>query len=146
MAALLAVSACEPKVENRGYVRNAVWKDQIAIGQTTKDQVLSIFGSPSSQSTFGDETWYYINERKEATAFLKPKVVEQNVVRLTFDANGVVSKMETFDNSSSKQFDVARRVTPTEGHQLGFVEQIIGNIGRFNKDSGGSGPPIRRSR
>lgn len=130
---LLALSACDPKVDNRGYVSNAVWKDQIAPGTTTKDQVLATFGSPSAQSTFGEETWYYINTRKEATAFLKPEVVEQNVVRLTFDANGVVSKMETFDKNNSKEFDVAKRVTPTEGHQLGFFEQIIGNIGRFNK-------------
>jgi len=141
----LSISACDPKVDNRGYVSNAAWKDNITIGKTTKDEVLATFGSPSSQASFGDETWYYISERKEATAFLKPEVVDQKVVRLTFDTNGVVSNMETFDKSSSKDFDVAKRVTPTEGHQLGFVEQILGNIGRFNKGGAtGSGAAPRR--
>src|SRR5690242_6956482 len=93
--ALLA--ACSPKVDNRGYVRDGNLKEQITVGQTTKDQVLAKFGSPSAQSSFGDETWYYITDRKEAVAFFKPKVVEQDVTRIVFDASGTVSDVQTFD-------------------------------------------------
>ena len=145
LLAALALSACDPKIDNRGYVKNAEWKEHVIIGQTTKDQVFAEFGSPSSQSSFGDETWYYITARKEATAFLKPDVVEQTVVRLTFDSNGIVSQMDSVDKPAGAEFDIAKRVTPTEGHQLGFFEQIMGNIGRFNKaGDGGSVAPGRR--
>ena len=102
--------------------------------------------TPSSVSSFGDETWYYISARKEATAFLKPEIVEQNVVRLTFDANGTVSNVETFDKANAAEFDVAKRTTPTEGHQLGFFEQLMGNVGRFNKSGDNStAAPGRKS-
>lgn len=143
LAGMLA--ACSPKVDSRGYVSNTEWKNVITIGVTTKDQVLESFGSPSAQSDFGDETWYYISSRKETTAFLAPEVVEQTVMRLTFDANGVVTAMDSFDKNNSKDFEVAKRVTPTEGHALGFFEQVIGNIGRFNKGGDSGAAPGRRT-
>ena len=68
---LLTVAACSPKVENHGYVSEGAIKDKLVVGQTTKDEVLTALGSPSAQSSFGDEAWYYITSRREATAFLR---------------------------------------------------------------------------
>src|SRR4051812_47358207 len=88
---LLALTACSPKVENHGYMQQGEIKDKLVIGQTTKEQVQEALGSPSSQSTFGAENWYYIWSRKETVAFFAPKTAEQNVVRIEFDPSGVVS-------------------------------------------------------
>lgn len=127
----LLLAACSPKVEIRGYVKDADWGTVVA-GQTTKDQVIMQFGSPSSQSSFGGESWYYISSREETTAFFAPDVVEQQVVRITFNEGGVVSKVENFDKNSGKAIDIVKRTTPTEGHSMNAVEQLLGNIGRFN--------------
>jgi outer membrane protein assembly factor BamE (lipoprotein component of BamABCDE complex) len=144
LAALLALAACGPKIDNRGYVSNLAFQEQVKPGQTTKDEVLANFGSPSAQSSFGEESWYYISARKETTAFLKPELAQQQVVRIHFDANGVVSKLEQFSEKDSEEFTLAKRITPTEGHSLGFFEQIIGNIGRFNKGGDSGVAPGRR--
>ena len=138
LPAILLLSACEPKIDNRGYVNTEAWQEGIMVGSTTKDEILARFGSPSVQSSFGDETWYYISARKETTAFFKPDLAEQHVVRMVFDENGVVSNVENYDKENAQDFDLATRVTPTEGHKLTFIEQLIGNIGRFNRP-GGSG-------
>ena len=138
------VVGCSPKVDTRGYVKDAQWKEKIMLGTTTQDEVLTNFGSPSARSTFGSDSWYYITSRKEAYAFLKPEIVEQEVVRIDFDERGIVSQVETFDKNQSKDFELAKRVTPTEGHALGFFEQILGNIGRFNKPTDDSAAPGRR--
>ena len=53
--AVLALAACGPKVDKRGYVSDAAWKEHVAVGTTTKDQILSTFGSPSALSSFGGE-------------------------------------------------------------------------------------------
>lgn len=136
---LLALAACAPKADNHGYVTAEDWKEKVTAGQTTKDQILSTFGSPSAQNNFGSETWYYITSRQETTAFLRPKVVEQDVVRIEFDQAGVVSQVEMFDKSNAKKFALVRRTTPTEGHSMGVVEQLLGNIGRFNSPGGKGG-------
>ncbi|MFW0778093.1 MAG: outer membrane protein assembly factor BamE [Rickettsiales bacterium] len=138
LPAILLLSACEPKIDNRGYVNADAWQEAITVGSTSREEILARFGSPSVQSSFGDETWYYISARKETTAFFKPDLAEQQVVRLVFDENGLVSSVESYDKENSQDFDLATRVTPTEGHKLTFIEQLIGNIGRFNRP-GGSG-------
>lgn len=130
---LLVSVACSPIVDNRGYVKQAALKDKVVIGQTSKQEVLDQFGSPSSQSSFGDETWYYINNRKETVGFLKPEVVDQDVTRVEFDSKGIVQKVENYNQDAAEDIKTVSRETPTEGHTLGFVEQVLGNIGRFNK-------------
>ncbi len=146
VAVALALAACSPKVDTRGYVRQDEWKGQVTPGTSTKDDVLARFGSPSSRSSFGSETWYYISARKETVAFLRPEVAEQDVTRVEFDANGVVTKVESYDKSSGKDVDMVSRTTPTEGHSLGFLEQILGNIGRFNSGSKDTVAPGRKGR
>ncbi len=136
---LCVLAACSPKEATHGYMPQGEIKERLTVGQTTKDEVQAALGSPSSQSTFGDESWYYIWSRKETLAFFASETVEQNVVRITFDKAGVVSKVEAFDKSSGKKVDIAKRVTPTEGHSMGIMEQFLGNLGRFNKS--GSGLP-----
>ena len=140
---LLALSSCGPKVDNGGYVREGAIKDLITVGQSTHEDVKTKLGSPSSQSSFGDDIWYYISARKEAYLFLKPEVVQQDVVSITFDTKGVVSKIGNYNIDDSQDIELVKRTTPTEGHTLGFFEQVLGNVGRFNgpgKDSGSAAP------
>lgn len=136
IAILLPLAACSPKVENKGYAKQKDLVEHIVVGQSTKQEIVDNFGSPSSQSSFGNETWYYINNRLEAVAFLRPEVVEQDITRIEFDSAGVVSKVENFDTNSMQEIDLVGRETPTEGHTMGFLEQTLGNVGRFNNPGG----------
>jgi len=144
LIAALAAASCSPRVDTRGHVGTANWKDSVRVGATTRDDILANFGSPSAQSSFGEETWYYISARKETTAFFAPETVDQQVVRIAFDASGTVSQLEVFDQSASQEFDLATRVTPTEGHTMNALEQMLGNIGRFNRGGDSGAAPGRR--
>jgi outer membrane protein assembly factor BamE (lipoprotein component of BamABCDE complex) len=65
-------------------------------------------------------------------------------VRIVFDDAGLVKSVEHYDQSASKEFALAKRVTPTEGHSMNAIEQILGNIGRFNRGGDTSAAPGRR--
>jgi outer membrane protein assembly factor BamE (lipoprotein component of BamABCDE complex) len=129
----LGLASCSPKVENRGYVKQANWKDTVKVGQTTKQEVLDQLGSPSAKSSFGPETWYYVSSRKESVAFLKPEVVEQETADISFDGAGVVSSINIYNKDNAREIDLVKRTTPTEGHSMSFIDQALGNLGRFNK-------------
>ncbi len=146
LVCVCALAACSPKVDTHGYVSDAEWKDNVSPGKTTKQDVLEHFGSPSSVASFGEETWYYVSTRKETMAFLKPEVAKQDVVRVKFDSVGVVTAVDMFDEKNGKDISIVRRTTPTEGHSLGFVEQVISNVGRFNKGSKETAAPGNRNR
>ncbi len=136
MCALLGLCACDPKVETNGYVKHEDIKKLITPGKTKKE-VEEALGSPSVQSTFGDDAWYYIADKKEAYAFFKYDITEQEVTRIAFDENGIVAKVDDYDKSNSEDIAIVKRETTTEGHTLGFFEQMLGNIGRFNAPGGG---------
>lgn len=143
---MVLAASCSPKVETRGYIKNADWQQNVVVGKTTKDEVMNQFGSPSAQSNFGDETWYYITIRQEATAFFRPENTEQDVVKLTFDRSGVLSAIKAYNKDNAQDFEMVKRTTPTEGHSVTAIEQFLGNIGRFNNSSGGSLAPGRQPR
>lgn len=129
----LALGACAPRVDTRG---NQVHAEDIATiepGQATRNQVLDRLGSPSSQGNFGVETWYYISERTETTAFLAPEIKERQVVVIEFDEAGVVSKINTLDESQGEIVEPAPGETPTAGNSVNFIQQMLSNLGRFNK-------------
>jgi len=135
----LSISGCGPKVENGGYIREDDFKGKVLLGKSTKEDVRNNLGSPSAQSTFGDETWYYVTARKETVAFFKPEVVKQDVTEIAFDSKGIVSKINNYTKDDGEDIAIAKRTTPTEGHTMGFMEQVLGNLGRFNHPTDSSG-------
>ncbi len=144
LVSLIAISACSAKVDTRGYISQKPIAEQITVGQTTRDEVFAKLGSPSSRSSFGTETWYYITQRKEGTAFMRPEIAQQQAFRIEFDGSGVVQKIDGFSEKDSQDIELVSRTTPTEGHTLGFLEQILGNIGRFNNSGTESAAPGRK--
>jgi outer membrane protein assembly factor BamE (lipoprotein component of BamABCDE complex) len=128
----LALAACQPTIDQRGNLPDEKKLSAIEPGVTTKEAVSRLIGTPSSVSTFGDKTWYYISRRTEQTAFFNPQVLDQQVVVVAFDEGGVVRNVQHLNLADSRPIDPSSRETPSAGKELGFVEQLIGNLGKFN--------------
>jgi outer membrane protein assembly factor BamE (lipoprotein component of BamABCDE complex) len=131
-SSMVLAGACAPQIDARGHVDPADAAKQIHQG-SSKEEVMQALGSPSSTSDFGEETWYYISGKQEREAFFAPKIIDQHVTRIVFAADGTVARMENFKQSDGKKIEIVEKETPTEGHKLGVIEQILGNVGRFNK-------------
>ncbi len=91
-----------------------------------------MLGTPSSVVPFSDDTWIYISRKVSTIAFLDPRVLEQNVVVVQFDQGGVVQDVRRYTLEDGKAIDPVTRKTPSPGKELTFLEQLVGNIGRFN--------------
>lgn len=118
-------------VSHRGHIQHESLLEDVSPG-TSQETLLQRYGSPSSRSGFGEETWYYIQSRKEGQAFLKPKITEQQVIAVVFDSGGAVKEVKEYGLDDSREVVVVDDITPTEGHSIGFFEQVLGNVGRFN--------------
>lgn len=127
-----ALVACSPTVRTHGHVLDEAALAQIEPGRTSRDRVAQLLGSPSSMGTFDGAAWYYVSQRTERHSFYQEKVVEQKVVAITFDEQGVVSDVERRNLDDARNIELVERETPTVGNELTAVEQFIGNIGRFN--------------
>ena len=128
-----SVAACAPKLATRGNHPSDIKLSQVTVGVHKRDDVRTILGAPSTLGTFEDNVWYYIGQNTTQFAFFREKIVEQKVIVIVFSDQGVVEELEVFDQDDLREIGLNERTTPTAGHSLGFFEQILGNIGRFNK-------------
>lgn len=131
---LAGLAACEhvTQVESRGYVEAEAVRDKLTVGESTRNDVQRLLGSPSTVSAYPPETWFYVSRRTEAVGFLKPELTEQKVAAIEFNEEGYVSKLENIGVEAAQEMDYVDRETPTSGKSLGFFEQLLGNVGRFN--------------
>lgn len=142
IAALLltVITACAPRQDYRGLVIDEDKLKLVTVGQTTEAQVGALLGSPSTTSTFPEwgTTFYYISSETEAVAFLAPELIDQQVVAIAFDKEGKVREIKRYGMKDGRQIAFVERETPTRGRELTFLEQLFGNLGRFNSNTGGA--------
>ena len=138
---VLIASACTPTKTNRGNIVDDFRMEELTPGVSTRTNVLKSLGSPTTKAPFDENTWYYIGQKMEKKGIFDPKVVEEKVVVATFDDKGI---LQALNNVESDRFDIpkVRRKTPTGGNEVTALEQIIGNVGKFNRsqatgDTGG---------
>lgn len=124
------------EVMNNGYV---VDEQSLALTPegSSREQVLLSLGTPSTTATFDNEVFYYISQkRKRAAAFMKPTIIDQSVLAIYFDKDGVVKQRSNYTMKDGKVFDMITRTTPTGGKDLTFLQQLL---------SGGAGAAAARN-
>jgi outer membrane protein assembly factor BamE (lipoprotein component of BamABCDE complex) len=138
IAGAAAIVGCSPSVEQRGNLPTPDKMAEIHAGTTTKDEVAKLLGTPSTVSVFNnDKSWYYISRRTAQTAFFEPDVLDQQVYIVSFDDQGVVRAVDHKVLQDGKEITPVARATPAPGRELSFLEQLIGNLGKFNSSGGG---------
>mgnify|MGYP001178317229 CR=1 FL=1 len=138
----LTVTACGSIVDHRGYVMSDDRINQVDVG-ASKEQVQTALGSPSATSTIegtGGLTYYYISSKLEQKLFFAPKVTDRTILAIDFDDKETVTKVAKYGLKDGVIFDFISRKTPTRGKKLTFLQQMFGNIGRFNSKGGGLFP------
>ncbi|MCC7273822.1 MAG: outer membrane protein assembly factor BamE [Alphaproteobacteria bacterium] len=132
LALLIAAGACTPIINQHGNLVEPEKLAELKPGVTTKPEVQRILGSPSALSTFGDRTWYYVSRRTAQVAFFAPRTEDQESVAVDFDERGTVSGVRQYDLRDGRAVEPVARQTPSVGKELGFFEQLVGNLGKFN--------------
>jgi outer membrane protein assembly factor BamE (lipoprotein component of BamABCDE complex) len=145
MALVGAATACENVVDQRGNMPSPERLAEVKPGRFTKSDITALLGTPASTSVFGDDRWYYISSKVETVAFFKPEELERQVVVIDFDRTGTVTDVRQLTLKDGKDVSMVARETPTAGRDLTVLEQLLGNIGKFNSkakdDASGPGGP-----
>ena len=129
----VALMACAPRLDTRGNLPDPEKLALVKTGQHTRIQVAEILGSPSNISIFDLETWYYVSQLTETTAFFESDVKARQVVILRFDKGGTLADVRTIGLEDGRAVLPVDRITPTSGNEITMIEQLLGNLGKFNK-------------
>ncbi len=130
--AMLAVSACTPTVAQRGNMLEDQQMKTIVPGIHTRSDVLRILGSPTTQAPFNDDVWYYIGQETEKRGILDPDVTKERVVVVVFNPDSTVYFLREMPRGSRLDVPIERSKTATHGNDMTIMQQMLGNVGRFN--------------
>jgi outer membrane protein assembly factor BamE (lipoprotein component of BamABCDE complex) len=143
LAACLLLSSCGwlmPPPQVRGNKVDPESLKELVPGTSTKADVTAVIGSPTARATFDDNTWLYISELTQQRIGRVPGELQQNVVIAKFNDKGVLESIGKRDKEDALPVNVIARTTPSPGTEASFMQQLLGNIGRFNPAGTGARP------
>lgn len=131
LTVLLAfLAACAPTVANRGNIVDPEKLAEVKVGESSREEVAKILGSPTQVGTFDENVWYYFGRSTKQYSFLDPEIVNQQAVEVHFTDEGIVKSIDKLDPAQAQDIAPVARRTPTYGHETTILEQLVGNLGR----------------
>jgi outer membrane protein assembly factor BamE (lipoprotein component of BamABCDE complex) len=139
IAALLMLAGCsffQAPSQSRGNKIDPDALKELTPGTSTRADATALLGSPTAKATFDDNSWIYISETTRPRIARTQGVLNQNVVVLTFNTQGVLQDVKRLNEDDSLPVTVVSRVTPSPGSESSVMQQLLGNIGRFGPGMG----------
>ncbi|MGP9819097.1 outer membrane protein assembly factor BamE [Salinarimonas sp. NSM] len=116
----------------RGYILDEAALEQVTPGMNAQ-QVLELMGTPSTVSTVGNQSWYYISQTaRRRAAFMRQEVVDQRVAAIYFTPQLRVERKALYGLEDGVIFDFVSRRTPTGGAEQSFVRQLFRGVTSWN--------------
>ena len=142
-AALLGGCASVGLRDHRGQVIDQELITAVQPGTDNKQSVEATLGRPTFVGQFNPNEWYYVSRDTRTLAFRDPKVLDQTVLRVRFDAAGNVVAVDRTGRELIANIDPVGDKTPTLGRQRSFFEELFGNVGAVGQGMPGAGqrPP-----
>ena len=131
----IGLSGCalfKPGVVQRGSLVEADDYNKLKTGVTTRSDVMDALGSPTAHATFDDNTWVYASMTQVLAPISFPRVRRQEAVVLTFDQDGILRNLRVLHKNDARYVSMASGRTPTPGTKINIMQQILGNVGRYN--------------
>jgi len=131
LLSIIFLNSCSDELESRGYVTKFSKFEEIKKGQS-KQEILSQFGSPAIISKAGDETWIYAGSEYTKETFFEPQLRGYNAFKISFDSAGLVKGVTQKDINDRKEIELSDEITETGGNEVTFIQQLLGNLGKYN--------------
>lgn len=108
---LLFLYNCQPRITNHGNFFNKENINYIKNSKLNKAEILEIFGTPSTTSTFSNNTWYYMSQVQSEKAYFKVENISSNILKITFDKNKFVKKYSVLTEKDSYDITISKEKT-----------------------------------
>ena len=130
---ILVVSNCSTKKSEitHGLVNLDKKKDNIIIGKSNKNDILDIFGPPSTVSTFDEDVWIYIELKKVNQSIVKlgkKRIKKNNTLIVKFDNRSLVNEVDFIDIENLNQLKLSDKVTEKEFTTNNMLFNVLTNL------------------
>jgi outer membrane protein assembly factor BamE (lipoprotein component of BamABCDE complex) len=127
-----AVAACTPMTRYHGFAPDARELAQVQVGQSTRSDVVTLFGPPTSDGGLRNDTIYYVASRFDRIGPFAPREVDRTVIAVSFDSNDRVRNVTRYTLDDGRIVTLDRRVTDDGIADVGVLAQLLGSFGRID--------------
>ena len=145
LSLILALSACSSDVfiVHNGNMPTEERISQVQKGQT-KDEVLTILGTPSSIVSLDQNTWIYMSSEMKKVAFFKPEEVNRDILTIRFNEYNQVETINRMNKEQGHEIAISEEETQTAGNKPGFFAKYFGGVGQFMPFGTGSSGQVNK--
>tara|TARA_Y100000992_G_scaffold51905_1_gene30788 strand:- start:446 stop:916 length:471 start_codon:yes stop_codon:yes gene_type:complete len=102
---------------------------KIQINSTNRNDIIKIFGEPSTKSTFDNDVWIYIERKITNTHLLgKRELVVNNVLVLEIDQRGLLAKIDFYDIEDMNKLNFDNDKTSIVYGKRNFVYDFLASM------------------
>tara|TARA_B100000959_G_scaffold194347_1_gene203249 strand:- start:633 stop:1097 length:465 start_codon:yes stop_codon:yes gene_type:complete len=130
---ILAVTNCSTKKleKSHGYINLDKKKEEITIGKTNKNDILNIFGPPSTVSTFDENIWIFIELKKVNRSIAKlgkKRIEKNNTLIVKFDNRNLVSNVDFIDIQNLNKIKLSQNTSEKEYTNNSMLYSILTSL------------------
>jgi outer membrane protein assembly factor BamE (lipoprotein component of BamABCDE complex) len=126
------VSGCAPIDRFHGFIPPEREIASLQVGVTSKEEVLTLFGSPISDRALEKNTIYYASSQFQIFGPLAPRLVDRQILAVDFDASDRVRNIVRYTMEDGRVVVLDRRVTEDGISDISFLSQLFGSFGRMD--------------
>ena len=104
---------------------------KLTINTSNKNDIIDIFGQPSTKGMTDDNLWIYIERTMKKGKLLKlgrNYLTKNNVLVLEFDKYGILKKKELSTMEDMKKLTFAKNITENEIRKESFVYSFLSSV------------------
>ena len=117
-------------IDNHGkIIDKEITLDLFKEGETTKEEISNILGTPSMKSSFDKEkSWFYVSSEFQKFAFLDGKNTDQKILIFEFTDTGILNKKNILNKNDINNIDYETTITDSSGKKLIWYKQFFTNL------------------
>ena len=130
---LFLITSCQTndviKTHGISYLENR--EKLIFVNKTNKNDVVKIFGQPSTKGMTDDNLWIYIERTMTKGKMLKfgrNYLKKNNTLVLEFNKYGVLVKKEFYDKDKMQKLTFAKDITENELRKENFIYSFLSSV------------------
>ena len=102
---------------------------KIQVNSTNKNDLIKIFGEPSTKSTFDNDVWIYIERKITNTHLLgRRELIVNNVLVLEIDQRGLLAKIDFYNIDDMKKIKFDKDKTTISYRKRSFVYDFLSSM------------------
>jgi outer membrane protein assembly factor BamE (lipoprotein component of BamABCDE complex) len=133
LLSLILLSSCSlNKVILHHGIHNLETKQaKLKINVTNKNEIVELFGPPSTKSTFDNDVYIYM-ERKTSSSKLrnlgKKEILKNDVLILEIDSKGILLAKNFYDKNDMKKINFEENITGINYSKKSFIYNFLSSL------------------